>query len=88
MTITTQGWTVLARTNDGVDALKVATDQAHATALAKAARTSDHHMVCISLDGKRLHRWERSPVAGQNLWQKVTVDAIETQGLMREIHRG
>ena len=78
---------VTNRANDGIDAACESSDAANAEILAKGLRTTANYMVCIEVDGQRVKRWDRSKVVGENRWRAVDVDAFETLGKLREVHR-
>lgn len=79
---------VHSRSNDGADLRVDATTRNEAEVLAKKARVTSGHMVCIEENGERIKRWDRNRVSGENRWCAVEVNAFETLGKIREICRG
>ncbi|MEG0868982.1 MAG: hypothetical protein RSD49_01425 [Hafnia sp.] len=85
MTTGTEKIEVTARSNDGYDSAKAASDMADAMKVAKGLRTPGNHMVCIVQDGVRTLRWDRSRVVGENRWRKVNPDDFEVLGQIRSV---
>lgn len=78
---------VLAVSNLGVEAITQAVDQADGTKLAKKARTTASHMVCIDVNGMRVNRWDRDRIEGENRWKKTDPSEMETLGPIRQMAR-
>ncbi|WP_241299365.1 hypothetical protein [Burkholderia stabilis] len=78
---------VCVRSNTGEDAEQALKDEGEAQTVAKAARVTTNHMVCIEVDGCRMQRWDRDCVVGENRWHKVDPDEMETLGPIREVRR-
>lgn len=76
---------VHSRTNDGSNIRVPAATRPDAEILAKKARVTTNHMVCIEENGERVKRWDRDRVSGENRWRAVDVDEFETLGKIREI---
>jgi len=83
-----EGIYVVARNNDGEDSVQKMTDEAQAQVAAKAARVTTNHMVCIDIDGIRMHRWDRARYVGENHWRRADPDDMEILGPIREVLRG
>lgn len=79
---------VVVRNNDGEDFVQEVMDEAQAQAAAKAARVTTNHMVCIDIDGIRMHRWDRTRCVGENHWRRADPDDMEILGPIREVRRG
>ena len=57
--------------------------------IAKSARVTDNHMVCIEdmESGERLLRWDRARIVGENRWRKVDTEAFECLGEIATVIR-
>lgn len=71
---------VHTRSNLGKDTFEEVNDLPHAMRIAKKSQTIDNHMVCIEIDGERMHRWDRPHIVGDGKWRRVAPDNFETLG--------
>lgn len=84
-TINGNKYQVTARNNEGVNSTQDAETINAALPLARTARITGNHMVCIETNGERTCRWDRDRVIGGNRWRVADVDEMETLGRIREV---
>jgi hypothetical protein len=73
--------------NAGRNKRRAAVDIVDALAIAAAARITENHMVCVEVDQRRVLRWDRDRVIGENCWRPVNPEEFETLGAIRQVHR-
>jgi hypothetical protein len=73
------------RANTGVDSFLDVLSLRAALDAAKRARTPQNHMVCVEVNGERIHRWDRNRVVQQNRWRKTDPDEFEVVGPIRTV---
>jgi hypothetical protein len=73
--------------NAGRNKRCAAVDMDDALAIAADGRITENHMVCVEVDQRRILRWDRDRVIGENCWRPVDPEEFETLGAIRQIHR-
>ncbi|ELP6174287.1 pilus assembly protein PilI [Salmonella enterica] len=77
---------ILIISNDGCESLVDFNPDDDLVMVVKSLRIPQNRMVCIILDGERLHRWDRSFGSVQeNHWRKVAPDTFEILGSVEHI---
>ncbi|OIN18677.1 pilus assembly protein PilI [Salmonella enterica subsp. enterica serovar Sarajane] len=77
---------ILIVSNDGRESLIDFNPDDNLVRVVKSLRISQNRMVCIILDGERLHRRDRSFGSVQeNHWRKVANDSFEILGSIENI---
>lgn len=78
---------VVVRQNDGETTVRLASDEAEAQSIVKAALTPSNHMVRMDVDGQKWQRWDRDRVVGQNRWRDVDPHSFEALGPIHQVVR-